>query len=396
MRLHRDHHDQTGQALVIMVVGFIAMLALAGLVIDGGNLWSQQRAIQNGSDAAAEAGTVVLAQELSGASAPASATGTCPTGTTDTWDLAVCKSTYGTATSNQTPLSSAVYTDYLGNPLTAVGGGVVPPGAQGVKTIATKQVPTYLAGVVGIKSFTASTQATAVVGVVTSLCPSDTICGVLPLTIPVVVSTCTGSGKLYPGTDPWPIVGQDQYTADDEAIVGLCKTQNGNIGGDSAGSVGWLDFGCGGTLIDNITNPCVTNLSFPSWEQTKPGNQNNVESAINAYEGKTVWLPLFDGTCKQDPGGTSLSDCPAGQQGVGNNTWYHIPTFVGFHLDQAYIQGSNNAACNSAPGAPPVDGNGSNGCLKGWFTKQLPAPGTINLQKIDSSNPGLLGVQLIR
>ena len=46
------------------------MVILVGLVVDGGNLWAQQRIVQNGSDAAAEAGAIVMAERLAGATEP--------------------------------------------------------------------------------------------------------------------------------------------------------------------------------------------------------------------------------------------------------------------------------------------------------------------------------------
>lgn len=392
------HQQERGQALVIMAVGMVALLALAGLVVDGGNAWSQQRFTQNGSDAAAEAGATVLAQKWAGSGVPPTSTGTCPTGTTDPWDLSVCQAVYGTATANGINLAGAYYTDWSGAALTSVGSGSVPNGAQGVESLGTKTFDTYLVGVVGIRQWKVGTQATAVVGVVTGICPDNLPCGALPITIPIAVSTCSGSGSLSPGTDPWPIVGIDQLSTSNEAIVPLCKTQNSQIGGLSAGSVGWLDFGCSGTLTQQILNPCESAINFPLWVQTSAGNPNtqSVEDALNTYDGKIVWFPLFDGTCKVQPAGGSLTDCPAGEQGVGSNTWYHLPNFVGFYLDHAYIAGSNNTECNSPPGQPYVSGNGSNGCLKGWFVYFLPSPGTVQVKPINPKNPGILGVQLIR
>ncbi len=65
-----------GQALVIMVGAMIAVIAMAGLIVDGGNAWAQQRDTQNGTDAAAEAGAIVIVQNYGGAPHPIVAVGT--------------------------------------------------------------------------------------------------------------------------------------------------------------------------------------------------------------------------------------------------------------------------------------------------------------------------------
>jgi Flp pilus assembly protein TadG len=393
MSTPQTRRHEAGQALVVMAIALVALLAMTGLIIDGGNAWAQQRNSQNASDAAAEAGAAVVLQDLAGASSP-STTGTCPTATTDTWDLAVCQAVYGTASNNGVSIDRAYYTNVTGAMLESdgdtttntaqaarVGGGSVPKNAQGVKAYSTKTFSTFFAGIVGINSFTATTQATAVGGQLSSVAGG----GALPVTFPIVVSTCDGTGSLVIGKTPWPITSPDQATADNESIVPLCKT--------GPGSVGWLDYNCGETLSQQILNPCPANIDLPTWLETTPGNPNNVDSEVNTYDGQTVLIPLFDGTCKNQPAGSQLSDCTAGA-GVGNNTWYHIPQFVGFLLDHAYIQGNNHPECNESPGQPFAGGNGSNGCLKGWFVKSI-TQGPVIIGQIDKTSPAALGIQLI-
>ncbi|MEO8274099.1 MAG: pilus assembly protein TadG-related protein, partial [Chloroflexota bacterium] len=55
-----------GQIIVLFALGLVAFIAGVGLVVDAGNAYAQQRGVQNGADAAANAGTVVLAQRLGG------------------------------------------------------------------------------------------------------------------------------------------------------------------------------------------------------------------------------------------------------------------------------------------------------------------------------------------
>ena len=406
----RPRNGQRGQILPIFVGGLLALIVGVAFVVDGGNAMAQQRSTQNAADAASEAGTVVLAQYLMAGSSSTGATGTCPTGTANAWDLEVCKAVYGSAAANGVAISSASYTDYKGDVIGSVGGGSLPNGAQGVRSIVSKQFDTYFARAVGINSFTASTQATAVTGTITSLCQPGMGCGLFPITVPYVVSTCDNNGTLTPGVGPWPYLGDADTSAANEAIVPLCKDKNDDIGGGSAGSVGWLDYStaiggitdgsCNNQFKDAILDPCITSLTFPTWIQTFTGGVGKggpaIQTAINSYHDDTVQIPLFDGTCKSKPGGTSLSDCPPGDIGVGANTWYHIPTFASFKLDYIYISGNDRKQCDKAPGAPFVSGNGANGCLKGWWVVALPSPGAVGLGAIAPSTSNNLGVQLIK
>src|SRR5438270_11341097 len=56
---------ESGQTLVIIALSMTAMLGIAGLVIDGGTAFVYRRAMQNAADAAAIAGTRVLAIDSS-------------------------------------------------------------------------------------------------------------------------------------------------------------------------------------------------------------------------------------------------------------------------------------------------------------------------------------------
>jgi Flp pilus assembly protein TadG len=48
---------ERGQTLIIIAVALVGLLALAGLAIDGGNLFMKRRRAQNAADAGALAGT---------------------------------------------------------------------------------------------------------------------------------------------------------------------------------------------------------------------------------------------------------------------------------------------------------------------------------------------------
>ena len=60
---------QRAQSLVLFVISLLAIMAMVGLIIDGGNAYAQQRSTQNGSDAAAEAGATILVRNVMAAAA---------------------------------------------------------------------------------------------------------------------------------------------------------------------------------------------------------------------------------------------------------------------------------------------------------------------------------------
>ena len=106
----RGRADQRGQALVLMVGVLFASVATVGLIVDGGNVLSQQRIVQAGSDATAEAGAVLLAERLAGASMPSGG-----------WDANIATKLTQTAAANNMTLGAAYYTDICGIPLKSDG-----------------------------------------------------------------------------------------------------------------------------------------------------------------------------------------------------------------------------------------------------------------------------------
>jgi len=391
--------DERGQVLVIVAVGLVAIVAMVGLVIDGGYAWGQQRKTQNGADAMAEAGAAVLAQNLAG---------TYPAKTDGDVGCAV----ESAAGANGVTDPVAFYTDITGNflnpsvqvgPCNASQGGLVPSTAAGVKAGGARTFRTFLMSVIGFDKMTATANATAVTGLLKNVCPADAGCGLLPVTFPLTAVICDGTNKqIQIGTSEWPIVqvsdstAPNYATANNEAIIPLCTT--------GPGSVGWLDLGCG-TLSHTISNPCNASIPIPAWLGTQTGNVNNLESALNAYAGPVVGtpddsvvnLPINDNTCVGKPADNDPTCQPLGAEGSGqgNNFYYHIRYFVGFMIDQAYVSGSNTAACNSGPGQPYISGNGASGCFKGWFVKQI-LQGPVSAGASGPQDPSDIGIQLIR
>lgn len=418
-----------GQALVLMAGGMVAMIAMIALIIDGGNAWSQQRIVQNGSDATAQAGAIVMARRFAGATAPVIG-----------WDAEVSAQVQASAVANGLTISAAYYTDICGIPLqpngsaalyadgtenlavaVQVGSGSLPassattpdcPNATvgppaGVLILGEKNVRTYLAGVVGLNAVDIGTRATAVTGYLQGQCDASqgNYCAVLPVAIPVNIVSCDGSNNPINTGDPW--------NWNEVYKVPLC--QNG------PGNVGWLDWTPpgGGTpeLIDSILTPDNPAINLPSWQYvTSTGNVNSsgVEDAIRTYDGEIVLIPQFDLTCNPNPGNQPDNSsppiitapnygCPAGALGGnGVNQWYRMPSFAYFQLCDStdsdctavgadhgvYVNGNNASVCDT--------GNGATSCLVGQFVDILTS-GTVG-PGVGGGSSGVkaVGVQLIK
>lgn len=390
----RDQRDPRGQILAIVAVGMIVLLAMVGLVIDGGNAWGQQRETQNAADSAAKAGAVVVQHNLGG---------------TPMTDGDVGCAVEAAAADNDAEIESAEYTNHQGaafDPSVPVGacgaGGGIPSGAQGVRAVATKDFDTYLMGIIGRPQLTATTDATAVVGIVPSSCPMSLGCAVLPVTFPRTMDTCDGTNSRVVGEDEWELLDLEEDVLDTTnlVIVPLCST--------GPGSVGWLDFGCG-NLAQTITNPGNCELSFPipAWLDTQSGNVNSLETELNDYAGtqpgvaeeadEVLYVPIHDFTCRDDVADhLPTTSCPTYPtwSANGNNLHYHVPYWAGFKLDNAFV-GGNDDECDDGPGAPPAGGNGATGCLKGWFVDLVEAPGPITIGPITPGAAVTTGILLV-
>jgi len=351
-----DPRSESGQILVIVGVGLLAMIAMVGLVIDAGNAWAQHRDSQNASDAAAEAGATVMAENL-----PFWAAGDpLPHTNAD-----VAAAVNASINANNVQIDEAWYTDFGGN---RVGGApLIGPGAlspsdtpdptwDGVEVTSSKPFGTFVAGIFGMGDWTATTRATALAGY-----PSAVSTAVLPVTFPLTITLCTGSNKVM--EDP----SAQQWRPDVDYLVPLCAGDPGNVG--------WLDWdpsppdtstcnqGNGTNELEcAILTPDNPTISTPDWyfvASTGNVSAQKIEDALMTYApgDEVVIIPIFDATCSTDPGTDGKDDCTTGE-GNGQNQYYHLAGWAGFDIEWVDL-GGGPAVCGS--------GNGSTGCFKGQF-----------------------------
>ena len=385
--------DERGQILVIVAVGLIAIIAMVALVVDGGFAWAKQRDTQNAADASAEAGATILMQNVAGVS-PAKT------------DADVAAAVSQAATENGTTVDVAYYTNIDGALLTSggavtasegsaaqVGGGVIPPGAHGVRAVNTQDFDTFLAGIMGFNEVTSREDATAVTGYLEGICSAAAGCNLLPVTFPVTVFDCDGTNSVVYQSPPsfWP-------NPSAVTVVPLCSSS-------SSGNVGWIDWsptgGGASELIAAITTPSNPALNWPNWYYaTQTGGPDNVEAAMRTWDGQVVMIPLFDNTCDATPTGPGATECPAGQSPANGNGWYHFAALTSFELcgptipecvsegynHGSYIQGSNGSICDT--------GNGATDCLVGRFVT-ISYSGQVTAAPGPDPNNQTLGIQLI-
>jgi hypothetical protein len=337
MPVHPRAENPRGQTIVILAVGMVVLIGMVGLIIDVGLQWGANRGAQNGSDAAAEAGAIVLMEYMLGASKD---------------DADVRSAVDAVAAANEIELDTVEYTTWQGVPLDVdVGSGSIPLNAQGVRVVGTRLHETVFARVLGVTELSVFTDAVAVSGP-SEPCPPDTACPLIPITIPTTIVTCDGQNKSVPTEDQW--VGPPDAP---EYIIPLC--------GDNPGSVGWIDWSppSGGIseLAAEICDPGEV-INLPDWyyvTSTGNTNSNSVQDCFDQWVGKEIMFPLFEDTCASDPGEATECTDPAPIGGV--NQWYYFPRAASLRLTGIYIQGDNSDVCD------PSGGSGATTCLTGTF-----------------------------
>jgi Flp pilus assembly protein TadG len=204
--------SERGQTVVIVAFAIIALLAFAGLAIDGGTAYLNRRRMQNAADSGALAGTMALAQ--------AACDQLSPTGT----DAEVLAAMNEYAIRNGVDSASDVVGHYVrfdGNtvveysPPVAVGSGSVPNGAVGIVVTTTITRPTYLLSLIGQPEGGAKGTAIAVSG------PPLLAGGIRPFGVPLQMMQQTDAGDAFTvdfdhngGTITW--VTQSGYVVQDQ------------------------------------------------------------------------------------------------------------------------------------------------------------------------------------
>jgi Flp pilus assembly protein TadG len=258
----RTPNERDGGAVAVVVaVAMVALMGAAALAVDVGALLSERAQLQNGADAAAIAIAQACAANSTGAAC------TSPTATAQS--LANGNTLAGSADLRTVRVSGSTATITVG-----------------------KTVATSFAAALGIMSKDVSASATASWG-----SPQSG-----PAAVPLTFATCVFQSVPL-GT------AMDLYEhAIGDASQSCTDAHNGS---NLPGGFGWLNDPAGGCNLASV----MAGQSFTAG--SRPGNSFSgaCQTLFTGYLGRTVLLPVFDGTA-----------------GQGSNGSYHIAGWIGFQL----------------------------------------------------------------
>ncbi|HYK94738.1 MAG TPA: pilus assembly protein TadG-related protein [Candidatus Dormibacteraeota bacterium] len=314
-----------GQALVLFAISLIAIIMGVGLVIDGGTALSQRRASQNAADLAALAGARVVAEKISGDTVNG----------TDASVVAAINATVAANGGQPVAYGSAnngpQYMNQNGASTGWVGGGSIPANTVGVKLNSTRTWNPYLLGLVGMRNWSATAEATARGGYAAGG-PGGNV-------FPAGVAEAFFNGKTPCGQAAL------SNTPGDPCAPQQLTPGNLNV----PGGFGWLKFGCEGPNSGGLpfglgqvapanNGGCQNNKPFLQTEIGPPPNSYGCCSAVGtAGSGDDI------GSL---PGNKASADCtyyinagvtvivPVWDQafGTGQNAYYHIVGFTGWQI----------------------------------------------------------------
>ncbi|MGQ9467712.1 MAG: pilus assembly protein TadG-related protein [Anaerolineae bacterium] len=345
--------NEQGQAAVLVAIALIALLAMVGLAIDGGQLLALRRAAQNASDAAALAGTRELAQIVSNCSA-----GT-PANDLQVWNAVARFAVQNGLDPQAGDALEAWYVDRNENRLGQVGVGFIPTGATGVTVILTRTQQTYFLQLVGSSQARAGSHSTAMAGPVRQF-PG----GVLPIAVPLQVVQSLSPGQQF------VVIETNQQNG------GMfCDDRNGNgrlddgeicIGDPASNNAhrGWLNL----NYIYNTDHLRRSDPYYRTFEQEVPNRPCGSNPNISTDDGLQGWasgecpypFPLFAGDV-----GMVNGDFIHGDPGARQSSLMEVENYVGqtaYTPIFDYIYMSDYMAANFPPpegiGWPRAGGGG--------------------------------------
>ena len=308
---HRSNMER-GQSLVIIAMVMVGIIALMGMAIDGGNALMERRRAQNAADAAAMAGTRLLAQAIQMCNAdPVGGDRVIAQKINEYAELNGVEDTNGVPGDEVNDNVAGQYVDREGNVLGNVGGGRIPQGATGIAVSINNSRHTYFMSVVGLDTVKVSGHATAMTG------PALQVGGgILPIAVPlpvvqeldpgeqfVVIETNQHHGGMFCVADnnSWP--DEDNY----DLCIGDPSNHNAHRG--------WLNL----NYIYNPAHISADDHYNRAFEQSVPNRPCGGDPSTSIDDGLQGW---------------ASGECP-----------YPYPVFAGA------IGGTNGDFIHGSPGA---------------------------------------------
>jgi hypothetical protein len=386
------NNSQRGQALVLVALAIIGMLAMLALVLDGGTTFMNRRAMQNAADAGALAGARQLCM------------------THSEGDAVFVANQYATYWNSAQAATVNADLD-----------------ARTVVVTATREVNTFFAHFIGQNRIKAQAVAEA-------SCINATVGkGVLPVAwicrAPIrpnepgdpqdceadyLTETQLENYKAHPLKDDgtiWPelyIIMDDVSVPND--LDAICQPEGNlvcDLDGDgeddlmSMGGRSWLDLSGGGggasELVDWINGENVPDVGAHYWLTGQSGTANSVFQAVGDHVGEIVIIPIFDEICDSDD---VVNECDwhegnpqdVDQTGAGGGLNFHIISFSLFYISCVNAPGVPGQECPGHRYAREIAGTFNNipgtnvknpKTIEGYFIK-----GNVEGLGGDPSNPG--------
>ncbi len=286
MKTHSSVEREQGQAIIILALAMVALLAFAALAIDGGNTYVERRRAQNAADAGALAGARELWLHLSSGNSSETTVVTEMNKAAESNGVADAEGAPGDF---YNPNVVAYYTDRSGNKQNIEVGatGSIPPNAEGVQVTTKRMFGTFIAGIFNRGSMAAEAQATAVI-IPPPTCGDFAIYAALQQACNKDSLSVTGSnmtingGGLYSGSGTHI----DNTNVNNGTIYSVCEcgpAQQCSRAQDA------------GTPIINNGQP----QTQPTWDFSdfRPGGSiaNSLGSAYHYVDGNLNSLPAGDG-----------------------------------------------------------------------------------------------------
>ncbi|OQY16910.1 MAG: hypothetical protein B6I35_15305 [Anaerolineaceae bacterium 4572_32.2] len=327
--MSKFQHTERGQALVIMVFGFVVLLAVLGLAIDGGAVLLDRRRMQNAADAASLAGARKLAEAI------------CDAEGVDDAAIVAQVNLYAMRNGVVDPQNNVVadYVEFDGETPVAlgrVGSGSIPTGATAISTSVEISRSTYFIALLGINTTNIPASALGVTSpplvagglrpfgvplqVIQALDPSDPANNWFTISFKHDGGDITWAGSNIAQHRGWMNVGyvwnqrenpDFPRAIDESANAAILKE--------------WMENGWQGVLYADCLwdDDCRTG----DYIHSKPGTNSSAVCA--APENTLIYIPIYDqlpscATEVPDP----KPDCPT--QGSGDV--YHIVGFGGVKI----------------------------------------------------------------
>jgi Flp pilus assembly protein TadG len=234
--------------MVVLAIGLVGLIALAGLVLDGGRAYGERRQMQNAADSASMAATRQLDRYITGATTDASLIKAAAEDTAEDNGADPAEVTCTLVRFDRTTIEPCPSGATMSQATKDIAAGVL---------VATKQTQeTFFMGVVGQNDFTATADATAQIGrpggnFVTPF----VFCGTAPGHVPPV---------LIPGTGPTSVEG---FIINDLAVGNPYSIYGNDIKNDGR------DCGNGSSSFRGLANTGDTYPLPGDWD-TVTGNHN--------------------------------------------------------------------------------------------------------------------------